>query len=130
MPRLTDIDLAAVVHNGSARSHGVRKISLREDEIKLCEVLIAADNAVRELARVCAEVKENALDLLFLLAAENLYVVIRLHDAHRLDENRLTRGGGVVNKTGHVVAALGLDRYNVPSVALSHDCVLQIFDVF
>ena len=129
MTRLTDVDDAPVVEHGTRRAHFIRQIRLGKYQAQLREVLIAADDGIRELARVGGKLKQDALDLLLLLALEDADVVVRLHDAHRLDKDRLTARGAVVHQSGDVVAALGLDGHDVPAVALGDDGVLKIFDV-
>ena len=129
MTRLTDVDDAPVVEHGTRRAHFIRQIRLGEYQAQLREVLIAADDAVRELARVGGKLKEDALDLLLLFPLEDADIIVRLHDAHRLDKDRLTARRAVVHQSGDVVAALGLDGHDVPAVALGDDGVLKIFDV-
>ena len=48
----------------------------------------------------------------FFLGLQLLELVVRLHDAHRLDEERRAGGGNVVDKAGQVAAVVGLDGHD------------------
>ena len=129
MPRLLQTDDAPVVDDGLGGAHGVRQIRLGENKTELRQIVVAADDGIREVARVGGQLKEDALDLLLLLVSEHADVVVRLHDAHRLDEHRLTARGGVVHQARDAVAALGAHGHDISAAALGDDGVLQIFDV-
>ena len=130
MPRLLEVDDAAVIDNRHGRAHGIGEVGLGKDEVELREALIAADDRVRKVTGVGGQFEENALDLFLLLVFEHANIIVRLHHAHRLDKDRLTAGGGVVYQTGHVVAALGANGHHISAVALGDDGVLQILYVF
>ena len=124
MPRLLQTDDAPVVDDGLGGAHGVRQIRLGENQAELRQIVVAADDGIREVARVGGQLKEDALNFLLLLVFQQLDVVIRLHHAHRLNKHRLAAGGGVVHQSGDVVAALRANGHNIPAVALGNDGVL------
>ena len=125
--------LAAVAVLDQHRRTGVhveRQLGTREDEVQRGQrVVVLLDRAlVHGHAR--GQLRENALDLVFLAALKHLNLVVDLHDLLRLDEHSRAGGRGIVHQTGHIAAVLHLDRHNEAAVSLGDDGLLQVLGAF
>ena len=105
--------------------HLVAQLAAGKDEVEVDENIVIPENRLGEARSLGGEGKEDALDLLFFFGLQLLELVVRLHDAHRLDEKRRAGGGNVVNKAGQVAAVLRLDGHDEAPVALGDKRLLQ-----
>lgn len=70
------------------------------------ENVIIPQNVAAEARRLAREGVEDAVDLLLLFRFELLELVVGLHHAHRLDEDRRAARGRVVHEARQLAAAL------------------------
>ena len=105
--------------------HLVAQLAAGKDEVEVDENVIVPQDRLGKARRLGGEGEEDALDLLFFLGLQLLELVVRLHDAHRLDKERRARGGNVVDKAGQVAAVVGLDGHDEAPVALRDERLLQ-----
>ena len=77
------------------------------------------------LRRLFTEVFQNMLDFLRFLTGQLAQIVVQLDDGHRLDKERGTGGGLVVDHARHLRTVFRLDRDAVASAAHRDDVVLE-----
>ena len=129
MTSLFKLNHSPVVHNRLWRFHWIRKVSLCKNQIKLCKVLVAVDNAVGKLACICGKLKENSFNLLLFLWLQKLDVIVCLNNAHRLNKHGCTAWRGVVYKTRNIASAFTSYGNNISAVTLCDDSILKILYV-
>ena len=105
--------------------HLVAQLAAGKDEVEVDENVIVPQDRLGKACRLGGEGEEDALDLLLLLGLQLLELVVRLHDAHRLNKERRAGGGNVVDKAGQVAAVLRLDGHDEAPVALRDERLLQ-----
>ena len=73
---------------GPCGVHLVAQLAAGKDEVEVDENIVIPENRLGEARSLGGEGKEDALDLFFLLGLQLLELVVRLHDAHRLNKER------------------------------------------
>ena len=116
---------AAAHHLGAAAVHFVAQLRAGEDDIQMDENIVVVDDGFPGRGGLGREGHQNPFDFLLLPGFQFLQLVVGLHHAHRLDEQRCAGGGDVVYKTGEGGLVLRLHRHNEASVALGDECFLQ-----
>ena len=110
---------------GTHGVHLIAQLAARKDEVELHQNVIVPENVAFKARRLRGERKEDAVDLLFLPDLQLLELIVRLHDAHRLNKKRCAGRGDVVHETGQLPAAFRLDGHDKAPVALRDDRLLQ-----
>ena len=86
--------------------------------------LVILLDAVLKPGAVGGQLRQNALDLLFLPGLKLPQLVVGIHHAHGLDEEGAAGAGHVVDKAGDVVLMLALHRDDVAAPPHGDDGVL------
>ena len=121
------LDYALVIQLRNACPHRIGKLSLCKNEVQLDRTFIAAFDRICEAADIRRKLGKNPVDLVLLLVFEELYLVIRLNDRHRLDKNRCAARRGVMHKTRHFSPVFIPDRDNISAVSHGYNIILKIF---
>ena len=124
MARPFEFDLPLVVDQRQGRLHLIAQIGLGKDQVQLHRLFVSGNDPAGKIARLCGELRQDALHFRLLLGEQHANLVVCLHNGHGLDEHRCAGGGGIVNQAGHIAAALRLDRHDEPPVAHGDDRVL------
>ena len=122
---MAQIHAAVLFELGAHGIHAVAQLAARENEVEVDENVIIPQNVAAEARRLAREGVEDAVDLLLLFRFELLELVVGLHHAHRLDEDRRAARGRVVHEARQLAAALGLHRHDEAPAALRDQRVLQ-----
>ena len=85
---MAQIHAAVLFELGAHGIHAVAQLAARENEVEVDENVIIPQNVAAEARRLAREGVEDAVDLLLLFRFELLELVVGLHHAHRLDEDR------------------------------------------
>ena len=107
------------------RSDVVAEACLRECEVDLREALDIPDDRLCLPAHLGAQRAQDALDLAFLLELRLAPLVAELNDDERLQPDRRTATGHVVDDAFELAAHVGLDRDDVASVTKRNDRFLR-----
>ena len=110
--------------------HGVliqRQMRLGEQDVNLQHRLIAQREHRFQLRDLPGKCRKDAVDLLFLKAAQLHDARVRFHNGRRFDEKRRARRRDVVDHAADLAAVLRFDGDNEPSVSQGDDRVLQVF---
>ena len=121
------LDYALVVQLRNARSHRIGQLSLCKNEVQFDRTFIAALDRICKAADIRRKLGKNSVDLVLLLVFEELYLVIRLNNRHRLNENRCAARRGVMHKTRHFSPVFIPDRDNISAVSHGYNIILKIF---
>ena len=124
MPGPDQLDLPVTGDLRHRSLHLVCQTALGKVEIQLYQHLIAAADGLSIAAHRSGQLIEDAIDLLLLLAFQDLDLVIGFHHRHGLDEHGSAAGRGVMHQTLDLAAVLGLDRHHIPSVPHGDDGIL------
>ena len=125
MPRAAQGDHAGVAH---LRPHGVHvaaQLAAGENQVEVDQDIVIPGDILLKARRLGGERHEDAVDLLLLFRFQLFQFVVRLHHAHRLDEDGRAAGRRVVDKAGQLAAELGLHRHDEAPAALGDDRLLQ-----
>ena len=119
---------AAAVLNKHRRTgvHVERQLGTRKDEVQRGQRIVVLLDGALVHGHARRQLREDALDLVFLAALEHLNLVVDFHDLLRLDEHGCTGGRGIMHQTGHIAAVLHLDRHNEAAVSLGDNILLQV----
>ncbi len=127
MPRLFQHDPAMVVDFRQGCLHPVGEVCFGKDHIELHRRAVAADDRVGKVAGFCGKLCQDPLDFFLFLQLKHPYLIVQFHGVHRLDKQRRSASGRVVNQAGHLAPVLCPNRDDKAAAPDGDDRILQIF---
>ena len=125
MPRPFQADGALAHHLRAAGVHGIAQLGPGKDHVQMHQHVIVQQDVLHGVGALSGQLPQDALDLLFLPGLQLLQLVVGLHHAHGLHEQRGAGGGDVVYQTRQTALALRLHRHHEPPVPLGDQRLLQ-----
>ena len=124
MARLDQHDVV-VLHDG-APARALREPSRRHREVELRDRVDGRGHVGCRCTDLGGQGGEDARDLLAFLARELAQPVVLLDERERLDEQRLTRAGRVVDDPRHRASRICPYREHRPAAALGQELLLEV----
>ena len=125
MPRPFQGNGAPPYYLRAAAVHGIAQLRPGKDHIQMHQHVVVQQDVLHGVSALGGQLPQNALDLLFLPGLQLLQLIVGLHHAHGLHEQRGAGGGDVVDKAGDAALALRLHRHHEPPVPLGDQRLLQ-----
>ena len=125
MPGPAQGDAAPAAHLRAAGVELIAQLRPCKDHIQLHQNVVVPEDVLHLAGTLSRELAQDTVDLLLLTGLQFLELVVGLHHAHRLHEQRGTGGGNVVDQTRQTALALGLHRHHEAAVPLGDEGLLQ-----
>ena len=125
VPGTPQMDAAVPAQGRTGGVHFIAQLAPGKDQIQMHHGVVVPLDILPVGRRLGGELRQDPLDLLFLLGLELDELVVGLHHAHGLHEHRGAGGGDIMHQTRQVALVLGFHRYHEAAVPLGDDGLLQ-----
>ena len=123
---LPEAEGAVVDHPGAHAPEAVGELSPGENHVNLLQKVVVEQDVLTVVGHQGGELRQNALDLLFLPALELPQLVVGLDGGHGLHKEGGAAAADVVDQAGDVALVLALHGDHEAAVADGDDGLLQI----
>ena len=115
MPGVSQFHLTLIVHDGRPCPHPIGQLRLGKDHVQLHQHSVIQIDVIPMCRCLSGKLRQNPLDLLFLLQLQFTQRIVGVHSRHGLNKEGRTRSRHIMHQTRHISPALTLNRHHIPS---------------